>query len=93
MNPCTPNYDIVMQKCNSIKIDNESTTVVCIMIAGNKSFISTPFLANSDQSRPPTIQDLLETLNNILIIDDDSADEYSVMSSPGEHGINTTVLN
>ena len=82
-----------MRKYNSKIIDNKSTAVVCVMIANNKSFTSTPFLINSDLSIPPTIQDLSETLNNILIIDDDNTDNYSVVSSPKEHKINSTLLD
>ena len=52
---CTLDYDTVIQKCNSIPIKNNSTAVVCVMIANNKSFPSTPLLANGDLSIPPTI--------------------------------------
>ena len=63
------------------------------MIANDKPFTSTPFSTNSNLSIPPTIQDLLEILNNILIINDDSTENYSVVSLPGEHKIDSTVLD
>ena len=77
---CTSNLDNAKQKCNDILDDNKTVAVVCVMIADDKSFTLTPFLTNSYLSISPTIKDLSETLNNVLIIDDNNTYNYSVMS-------------
>ena len=91
--PYTTNCDNKMQINNITPIDNKSTAVVCIMIADDDSFTSTPLLTNGDQSIPPTIQDLSGTLNNVIIIDHDNTVDHSIKSSTGEHEIHTIVLN
>ena len=65
--------------------------VVCVMIANDESFTSSPFSTNINLSIPPNIQDLLEILNDVLIINDNNTDNYSVMSSPKYHMIKSTI--
>ena len=60
------NYDNVEQECGDILGENKTAAVICVMIADNTSFTLAPFFTNTDLPMPPTIQDLLETLNDVF---------------------------
>ena len=59
---------------------NKAAAVIWVMIADDKSFTLTPISTNTDPSMLPGIQDLSETLNNMLIICDNNIDNHIVVS-------------